>query len=134
MAHPRQLMTFFVATFAITWPCFSAVGVLSRGTAQDAAALRALLLYLGIFAPSIVAPLLTARSQGAEGVARLLRRLVQWQVPLPWYLFAAGYIAAIKLIAALLHRASAGSWPRFGDTPWYFMLAGDLAHEIGAAV
>jgi hypothetical protein len=76
MARPRQLITFFVATFAVTWPCFSAVAVLSRGMTRGAAGLRIPLLYLGIFAPAIVALLLTARSEGSAGVVRLLRRLV----------------------------------------------------------
>jgi membrane protease YdiL (CAAX protease family) len=140
MARPRQLITFFVATFAITWPCFSAVAVLSRGAARGAAGLRIPLLYLGIFAPAIVALLLTARSEGGDGVVRLLGRLVQWQVQLRWYLFAVCYIASVKLTAALLHRAFTGAWPQFGDTPWYLMLAatfgstllgGQTGEEIG---
>jgi membrane protease YdiL (CAAX protease family) len=36
-----------------------------------------------------------------------------------WYLFAAGYMAVLKLTVALVHRMAAGEWPRFGRDPWY---------------
>ena len=34
-----------------------------------------------------------------------------------------GYIPAVKLTAALLHRAVTGAWPRFGEEPWYVIPA-----------
>jgi membrane protease YdiL (CAAX protease family) len=34
-------------------------------------------------------------------------------------LFAAGYIVAIKLTVALIHRVALGAWPRFGAEAWY---------------
>ena len=40
-----------------------------------------------------------------------------------WYLFALAYIPAIKLTVALVHRLATGAWPRFGDEPWYGILA-----------
>jgi membrane protease YdiL (CAAX protease family) len=52
----------------------------------------------------------------------LLRPLVQWRVKVRWYLFAVGYMAAVKLIVALAHRLTIGAWPRFGDTPAVVML------------
>jgi hypothetical protein len=36
-----------------------------------------------------------------------------------WYLFAIGYMAAIKLAAALAYRMLTASWPRFGDEAWF---------------
>lgn len=52
----------------------------------------------------------------------LLRRILHWQVGARWYVFAAGYLAAIKLTAAILHCLVTGAWPQFGPTPWYIML------------
>ena len=63
----------------------------------------------------IVALSLTARDKGREGVSELLRRLIQWDVPVRWYVFAAVLMAAVKLAVALLHRPLVGVWPRFGD-------------------
>ena len=81
------------------------------------------MVLLGVFAPSLVALSLTVRSEGAAGALALLRRVVQWRVAARWYLFAVTYIAAIKLVVALIHRLAMGRWPRFGDVPWYLIIA-----------
>ncbi len=128
----RSLIRFFIATFALTWACFFAADRVTRG--------HAAVLMLGVFAPSIVAIALTFRSEGRAGVASLLRRLLMWRVPLRFYVFALGYLAAIKGTVALLHRVATGRWPAFGTTPWYVMLAatfisvaigGQTGEEIG---
>jgi membrane protease YdiL (CAAX protease family) len=118
-----SLVAFFSLTYALTWTCWYAVQALSGGGHPDPlrAAIRAPLLYLGIFAPSLVAMALTARTEGRAGLRALLVRLVQWQVGARWYVFAACYMAAIKLAAALVHRLAAGAWPRFGNDAWYVL-------------
>src|SRR3954470_21133177 len=126
----RALLKFFFITFAITWPCFSAVAAFSTGAAPQLAILRGPILFLGIFAPSIVALSLTARAARTTGVLALLRKLVQGDVALRWYLFAVGYMAAAKLIVALLHRVLFGAWPRFGDEAWYVMIAATILSTI----
>jgi membrane protease YdiL (CAAX protease family) len=97
-------------------------------------------ILLGVFCPALVAISLTARSEGSIGVAALLRPLLQWNVGARWYVFAATYIAAIKLVAALIHRAILGVWPAFGATPLVVMIAatvmslmvgGQAGEEIG---
>src|SRR4051794_33822084 len=124
------VVKFFVVTFAITWPCFSAVAMFSAGAAANFAVLRGPVLFLGIFAPSIVALSLTARAAGTESVLALLRRLVQGGAGARWYLFAVVYMAAVKLTVALLHRITLGAWPRFGDEAWYVMLAATIGSVI----
>jgi CAAX protease family protein len=126
----RALLKFFFFTFAITWPCFSAVAAFSAGAAPNLAILRGPILFLGIFAPSIVALSLTARADGKPGVLALLRRLVQADVGVRWYLFAVGYMVAVKLTVALLHRLFLGAWPRFGGEAWYVMLAATIGSLI----
>src|SRR6185436_9669250 len=83
---------------------------------------------------------LTARAEGGEGVRALLGRLFAWRVGVRWYVFAVGYIAAIKLAVALIHRALYGAWPRFGTETWYVIAAatvfstvigGQAGEEIG---
>jgi hypothetical protein len=69
--------------------------------------LRVVVFYLGVFAPSFVAVWLTARREGRAGVRALLRRLVQWDVGLRWYVFALTYIVAIKLAAGLFPHSDA---------------------------
>jgi membrane protease YdiL (CAAX protease family) len=78
----------------------------------------------GVFAPALVAVLLTARAAGRAGVAQLLAPIGRWQVPGWYYAFAVLYFPATKLAAALVVRIGTGTWPRFGDTPILLMLGG----------
>lgn len=119
-----SLLWFFALTFALTWTSFIAAGVAS------APAPRNLLFLLGTVAPSIVALTLTAANDGRSGVLVLLRRLVQWRVGGRWYLFAITFMAAIKLAAALVHRAVTGEWPLFGHEAWYIMLAATFVSTV----
>jgi membrane protease YdiL (CAAX protease family) len=132
MTRRPSLLLFLALTYAITWSSWFA--------AWSVSALRLPLLYLGIFAPAIVALSLTALAEGREGVMAILRRLIAWRVGVRWYLFAAGYIAAIKLTAALIHRVATGAWPRFGSESWILMIiamifsvvvGGQTGEEIG---
>jgi len=121
-----SLLKFFFLTYAVTWACFITVERISHGPAPTTSALalvRGSLLLLGTFAPSLVALGITGRAEGRPGVRALLRRTVQWQVGTRWYLFAIGYLPAIKLSVALVHRVMTGSWPHFGTEPWYIIVA-----------
>ena len=117
MSMGAALSLFFAATYAIAWSCFIAVAVahpLSTVWGQG-------LLLVGTFSPSFVALALTHRIQGRGGVRTLFARVVQGSAPLRWYVFAVGYIAAIKLVTALIHRSLTGQWPRFGASPLYLI-------------
>jgi membrane protease YdiL (CAAX protease family) len=50
----------------------------------------------------------------------------KWQVPARWYLFAFGYIAVVKLAAAIVHRIAVGVWPGVEPGPWFLFVAGIL--------
>lgn len=112
-----SLLTFFSLTYALAWACWIVASPLPPGPP------RAMLYLVGVFSPALVALGLTARTQGRTGVQALLRRLLEWRVNARWYVFAVAYMAAIKLISALIHRVGTGAWPRFGEEAWYVMLA-----------
>lgn len=114
-----SLRTFFVLTYAVTWTCFISLATLAVSTRTP---VGALVVLLGVFAPGLVALSLTARAEGGPGVRALLGRILRWRVAAQWYLFAAGYIAAIKLTVALVYRVATGVWPPFGHEPWYLIL------------
>lgn len=121
-----SLLKFFSLTYAVTWTCFIAAAALSGSVAATVpvlAGLRGPLFLLGTFAPAIVALWLAARVEGRAGAPALLRRILEWRVGVRWYVFAVGYMAAIKLAVALVHRVATGAWPRFGGEAWYIMLA-----------
>src|SRR5947207_7862532 len=98
----RATTRFFILTFATTWACFIASALVMR--VATVASLRWPLLVIGAFAPSLVAVWLTAKDEGRAGVRALLRRLLQWQVGARWYVFALGYMVAVKAAVAVTYR------------------------------
>lgn len=126
------LLAFFALTFALTETSFVTAAAMSQRLApgENFGAGIAALILLGTFMPAFVALALTARAEGREGVRALLARLFIYQVRTRWYVFAIGYIAAIKLVVALGQRALTGRWPRFGALPWYLMLAATILSTV----
>ena len=117
------LIVYFGLVFLVTWSLwFAADGV--------SGAIRPILFYTGVFAPGIVALLLTYRERGPAGVSGLLRRLVQWNVGAKWLAFALFYIAAVKLTVAGIARITTGSWPVFGDIPLPLMFAAAIGSTL----
>lgn len=132
-ASDGSLFKFFSLTFALTWCSWIAFAAVAGrfGTGVPAlAGLATPLLYLGIFAPAIVALSLAARAEGRGGVRALLRRLFQWRVGLRWYVFAVSYMAVIKLTSAVVRRVAIGEWPTFGHEAWYVMLAATVVSTV----
>ena len=113
-----SLVAFFLLTDALMWACFGTVAAAGIPTNSM---LGFLLITLGVFAPSLVALALTARTEGRSGVRSLLGRIMRGPVAARWYVFAVAYIPAIKLAAAAIHRIATGAWPRFGDVPLYLI-------------
>ncbi len=72
-----------------------------------------MLVFVGTIAPGLVALVITPRAGGVPSLAALLHRLFQWRASALWYLFAVGYMAAIKLTVAVTHRVLTGSCPPF---------------------
>lgn len=122
----NALLAFFPLTFAFTWIAWLASAALATPGNTGLFGLGGPVFLLGVFAPAFVALALTAYDEGGAGVARLLVRIGWWQVGARWYLFAIGYMAATKLLAALVHRLVMGAWPAFGDTPLPLMLGAIL--------
>ena len=142
-ASSGALLSFFGITFALTWTAWIAAVSLVRAGASAGAfqsPITTVLVVLGIVAPAIVALGMTARSGSATAVGALVRPLVEWRIAIRWYVFALGYIVAVKLTAAVAHRLIEGAWPAFGPQLWYAMLAatvfstlvgGQVGEELG---
>ena len=117
------LLNFFLLTYTVSWICFFAGAAGAGAFGQPVLAqLREPLFLLGTFTPALVALWLTARAEGRSGINSLLDRVLHWNVGGRWYVFAIGYMAAVKLAVALTHRAIAGTWPHFGNEPWYLIV------------
>ena len=122
--HRAATVGFFLLTFALTWAAWLASQLVAPGHAV--LGLGGPVFYLGVFAPAFVALALTAYDEGRAGVVRLLAGIGKWQVRGRYYLFAIGYMAASKLLAALVHGIVMGAWPTFGDTPLPLMFGAIL--------
>ncbi|HEY2031424.1 MAG TPA: CPBP family intramembrane glutamic endopeptidase [Myxococcales bacterium] len=104
--------------FAASWACWIPVA-----TGHVPVAARGSLWLLGVFAPALSAIAFTLGRGGLPAARALLRPVAQFRVHARWYLFAVGFMAAVKVLAALLHRAALGSWPRFGHEGIVVILA-----------
>jgi membrane protease YdiL (CAAX protease family) len=121
----RSLFTFFAVVYVVSWSFFAAGAAIAARAGPSASGLlfvSGAVTLLGVITPSLVALALTVRGEGRAGALALLRRTVQGSVGARWYGFAIGYMAAIKLSAALLHRLATGAWPRFGQIPLIVMV------------
>lgn len=119
----RRLAVFFVLVFAVTWMSWAAWARLSGPW-------RWVPFYLGVFAPALVALLVTWTESGGSGVRALVRPLVRWDVGARWYVFALGFMALVKLIAASMVRLTTGAWPAFGSTPVIVLFAGAVFSTV----
>ena len=142
--HP--LVSFFVMSYAFTWLVWApwvlgedGAGLLPINISQTASGyLNATAILAG---PTLSAFIMTATTEGREGVGRLVRRLVLWRVGFRWYLFALLGVPLIMLVGTMIYS---GDLPNLGALggPSYLLsylgtyalvvvLGGPLFEEIG---
>src|SRR5690349_13531266 len=105
-----MLLAFFLTTFAVTWSCWIPVATAIPLRSPGGQAL----VYVGTYAPALVALVLTGARRGGGGLRHLVARVVPVPVAARWVAFALGYTVALKLVAAALVRLVSGHWPPFG--------------------
>jgi len=127
--HRGSVVVYFGLTFGSS---MAPVGRRLHAVADASAGVRAFLFLPGTFAPGIVALSLSSRGPDAAGARALLARVVHWQGRATWIAFAVGYMASVKLLAAVAHRLVEGAWPAFGQTPLLVLVGVDHS-ERGAA-
>ncbi len=141
MAHRhivREIMTFLVMTFGITWALWAlvlrVVGLVHEPLhVPPLLALGGPVFLLGVFAPGLVAVALTAWEGGGHAAAALLRRVMRWRVGLRFYAFALLLMPLTKLAVAVLHRGLAGTWPPFGETRPLVLVIATILSTLGQA-
>jgi membrane protease YdiL (CAAX protease family) len=142
--HP--LVSFFVMAYAFTWLVWApwvlgedGAGLLPINISQTASGyLNATAILAG---PTLSAFIMTATTEGREGVRCLLGRLVLWRVGFRWYLFALLGVPLIMLVGTMIYS---GDLPNLGALggPSYLLsylgtyalvvvLGGPLFEEIG---
>lgn len=118
--------------FAAAVPASGATATAPATTNPALALLAGVVFHLGVFAPGIVALALSQRAKGTvetsgtggrAATLSLLRRVVKWRVDVRWYVFAVGFMPAVKLSVAIVYRVMTGAWPVFGQEAWYLIIA-----------
>jgi uncharacterized protein len=99
------LISYFVIAYAGTWLVW-ALFVLSREGSGllpfHSPASFLVLIGIGTFSgPTVGAFVVTAATAGAEGVVRLLWRIMQWRVGVVWYLFVLIGVPAIETLGTV---------------------------------
>jgi membrane protease YdiL (CAAX protease family) len=140
------LVSFFVMAYAFTWIVTSpwTLGATGAGLLPvELSGLAAgLLLAVGIVAgPTLAALIMTAVTEGREGVRRLLGRLVLWRVGVRWYLFALVGVPLIMLIGFMVYALAPPDLGALGGPAYVatyllgfvltMVLGGPLFEEIG---
>ena len=144
------LISFFGMAYAFSWIVW-APWVLGEDGANvlppalsvpSAAATARLLLAGGILAgPTLSAFIMTATTEGREGVRRLLGRLVLWRVGFRWYLFALIGVPLIMILGTMVYSMSLPNLGALGGPSYLLsylasfafvtLLGGPLFEEIG---
>jgi uncharacterized protein len=142
------LTSFFVMAYAFSWIVWApwvlgqdGANVLPAALSVPSSAAR-LLLAGGILAgPTLSAFIMTATTEGREGVRRLLGRLVLWRAGFRWYLFSLIGVPLIMLLGTMVYSMSLPNLGALGG-PSYLLsylasfafvtvLGGPLLEEIG---
>jgi membrane protease YdiL (CAAX protease family) len=137
--HP--LVAFFALAFAITWAIVAPLVAASRGLVDIPAnsALWFLLHALGAVGPVAAAFIVTAITEGREGVADLLARMSQWRIGTRWQLmavFSPFLLMGLTLVLLIVFGRPAsrfGSLSAAANTPFWLtnLLITALAYGIG---
>lgn len=120
----RPVFKYLAATFLATWLLWAASFAVERQApaGSTVVTIAGAVFLLGVFAPGVLALAFTDRIEGRGATEALFGRVFRWNVGVRWYVFAIGFMPAVKLLAALVHRVVTGDWPRFGQEPWYLMI------------
>jgi membrane protease YdiL (CAAX protease family) len=104
----NPLTSYFVLAFAGTWivllvPLLGGNGLgLLPYTLPDVAALLMFVLVSTFFGPTLAAYVVTAATEGKEGVKRFMRRYWLWRVGIQWYLVAIFGFLVLFLISVTI--------------------------------
>lgn len=119
MQTPQQTYNntakFFLITFTISWFCW---GVLPRLAVLP----DSIVLASGTFGPTLAAIILTASTNGRNGLKELFSKLLIWQFPAKWYLASLFGPAVIVIISLEIHKMIGGTVQQINDPKqWYLV-------------
>lgn len=110
----HSLLLYFLFSYLFSWAFW--IPMIGLGES------RRPLLMAGTFGPAICALALTGILQGKSGLKHIGKRLLQWRLPVRWYLFSFFSTAVAVLAAIGLYRLAGGPALQFNDpAQWYLI-------------
>jgi uncharacterized protein len=103
--HP--LVFYFLIAFAFSWLLFLPGPLMYYGVLSLNPSVLGALAITGLLGPIFSGFVMTALTEGREGVGDLLRRIVLWRVGLRWYLFALLGVPAVMVLGTIVLRPGA---------------------------
>jgi membrane protease YdiL (CAAX protease family) len=103
--HP--LTFYFLIAFAFSWLIFLPIVLTYFGVLNLSDSLVGVLGISGLLGPILSGFIMTALTEGREGIARWLRRIVRWRVGFVWYLFALVGLPLVMVLATIIFRPGA---------------------------
>ncbi len=121
--HP--LTWYFVIAYAFSWLIEVPIALAAQGILPPLSTPAiAVGIVIATFGPTVGALVMTGVTEGRTGVARLLRRYVQWRVGVGWYLFVLAGIPVIVLLGTIVVP---GAWESFDPIVGTLLVAYPLA-------
>ena len=138
----RSLLAYFILSYGLFWLFLALCAVVLLSLGFEPAALPSwlsqLLTILGSWTPTVAAVIVTGMLGGREAIQRLLKRLVQFHLPVRWYL-AALIPWGLAFVGAGIYRLSGGaasggvslSSGFWGGLFFFNLLSGPMGEEAG---
>lgn len=104
----HSLVLYFVLAYAVTWSFHIPLVLSKRGLIQ--AQIPMAIHYLGAFGPLISALILTALTEGMNGIRAVVTRWFKWRVAMRYYAFAILGPIGLFTLAVLFNRLTSGGW------------------------
>ena len=109
MVKQHSVLAYFVLAYAISWAIELPLAASAHGWLHTPVPLA--LHYLASFGPMLSALIVTAATEGSDGIRQLLAGLLKWRVGLGWILFATLSPITLFAMAAIVGYATNGTWP-----------------------
>ena len=100
------LVLYFLITYAISWAFMIPVALSEQGWVSWQVSHA--LYYFASFGPMIAALIVTAFTEGRNGVSLLLSRLLKWRVRFSYFAFAVLVPIGLFVLAVLVNRLVTG--------------------------
>ena len=133
----RPLVSYFVLAYLLSWLLWVPLAIVNSISKVPEELF--LLLFVGIWGPTVAGFIMTRVVEGKDGIRKLLRRYLDWRVGFQWYLVMF-FVMPVLIVAAMaiyalqgnaIGQFAPGAWPLafLGALP--AVLFGPLGEEGG---